>query len=141
MLPATLPESQANRSSLYFSKLFDGTRQDSGDPYEYGSAIIKHYEKFNINPSTKTIVFSDGLNFEKAIDLTRYFNHRIKTSCGIGTNATNDFDFEALQIVIKMVRCNGQPVAKISNSPGKRMCPDKDYEEYVHQTFDRRPKS
>lgn len=122
----------------YFSKLFDGSRQDSGDPYEYGNALIKHYKDMNIDPMIKTIVFSDKLDFEKALDLAGYFCGRIKTSFGIGTFITNDFDFEALQIILKMTGCNGQPVAKVSDSPGKSMCPDRGYEEYIKEAFNKR---
>jgi len=123
---------------MYFSKLFDGTRQDSGDPYEYGDALIKHYENMNIDPKTKTVVFSDGLDFKKAADLARYFNGRIKTSFGIGTNLTNDFGPKALQIVLKMTRCNGQPVAKLSDTPEKGMCTDQGYVGYLKDVFNRR---
>lgn len=123
---------------MYFSKLFDGTRQDSGDPYIYADSLIEHYKSMNIDPMTKTIVFSDGLTFEKALALLEVYKDIIKAAFGIGTFITNDFDFEALQIVLKMTKCNGQPVAKISDSPGKRMCPDQKYEEYVKKAFDRR---
>ena len=123
---------------MFFSKLFDGTRQDSGNPYEYGHALIKHYEGMNIAPMTKTIVFSDGLDIPEALGLAKAFHGKIKTSFGIGTHITNDFDFKALQIVLKMIRCNGQSVAKLSDTPGKRMCPDESYEDYVRQTFNER---
>ena len=123
---------------MYFSKLFDGTRQDSGDPYEYGEAMIDHYKKMNIDPMTKTIVFSDGLNFSKAIEIANRFNGRIKLSFGIGTNFTNDFDFKALQIVLKMITCNGQPVAKLSDTPEKGMCMDESYVDYLKTVFNRR---
>jgi nicotinate phosphoribosyltransferase len=122
----------------YFSKLFDGTRQDSGDPYVYGTAMIKHYENMGIDPKTKTIVFSDGLDFKKAIELAKTFNGAINVSFGIGTHITNDFDFKALQLVLKMTRCNGQAVAKLSDDPGKGMCTDQRYVDYVKMTFDRR---
>jgi nicotinate phosphoribosyltransferase len=104
---------------LYFAKLFDGLRHDSGDPYECGEKVIAHYKKLNIDPKTKRLVFSDGLNLQEALAIYRYFNGRIQTSFGIGTNLTNDTPIPALNIVMKMVRCNGQPVAKISDSPGK----------------------
>jgi len=125
---------------MYFAKLFDGSRQDSGDPCIYADNLIQHYKSMNIDPMTKTIVFSDGLNFEKALMLWQIYKNVIKVSFGIGTHITNDFDFKALQIVLKMTRCNGQPVAKISDSPGKRMCPDQGYEEYVKKVFNRRCK-
>jgi nicotinate phosphoribosyltransferase len=123
---------------LFFSKLFDGTRQDSGDPYLYGSLMIKHYKNMGIDPKTKTIVFSDGLDFFKAIVLARTFNGEIKVSFGIGTHVTNDFNFKALQIVLKMVSCNGNPVAKISDTPTKGMCNDEGYVDYLQRVFDNR---
>jgi nicotinate phosphoribosyltransferase len=123
---------------MYFSKLFDGTRQDSGDPEIYADAMIKHYKSMGIDPKTKTIVFSDGLTIEKAIGLWQRYHEDIKVSFGIGTHITNDFDFKALQIVLKMIRCNGQPVAKLSDSPGKGMCTDEGYVEYVRNTFNQR---
>jgi nicotinate phosphoribosyltransferase len=127
---------------MFFSKLFDGTRQDSGDPFEYGEKMIDHYEKMGIDPKTKTIVFSDGLNVGSAWKLHDKFNKRIKVSFGIGTHITNDFpDFKALQIVLKMTRCNGSPVAKLSDSAGKTMCLDNEYNVYVRTVFDRRIKN
>jgi nicotinate phosphoribosyltransferase len=104
---------------LYFTKLFDGLRHDSGDPYEWGEKVIAHYKKLNIDPRTKRLVFSDSLNLPGALAIYRHFSGRIQTSFGIGTNLTNDTPIPALNIVMKMVRCNGQPVAKISDSPGK----------------------
>jgi len=123
---------------MYFSKLFDGTRQDSGNPYEYGHALVRHYESMGIDPLTKTIVFSDGLNFLTALELWKTFNSKIGTSFGIGTYITNDFDYKALQIVLKMVRCNGRPVAKKSDSPGKGMCTDQLYVDYLMKAFNER---
>ena len=120
---------------LYFSKLYDGVRHDSGDPFIFGEKIIAHYEKMKINPKTKTIVFSDGLDFHKAFELYKRFHERINLSFGIGTNLTNDVGFEPLQIVIKMTRCNGQPVAKISDSSGKGMCTDDEYIKYLKKVF------
>ena len=123
---------------MYFSKLFDGSRQDSGCPYRYADSMIEHYESMNIDPKTKTVVFSDGLTIEEAINLAITFAKKIKTSFGIGTFITNDFDFKALQLVLKMTECNGNPVAKISDSPGKSMCKDNQYVNYLIQSFDRR---
>ncbi len=94
-----------------------------------------------IDPLTKVIVFSDGLTIKEALDIVKYFNKRIKTSCGIGTHITNDFpDFKALQIVLKMLECNGRPVAKLSNNPAKRMCRSKSYMDYLEDTFQKRIK-
>lgn len=122
---------------LMHSKLFDGVRHDSGDPYKYGRMVIDHYRKFSIDAWTKTIVFSDGLDIRKGIDLWRTFTMPkiIKSSYGIGTNITNDLGIPALNIVMKMVECNGQPVAKISDTPGKGMCEDDHYIEYLKVVF------
>jgi len=120
---------------LYFSKLYDGVRQDSGDPIEWGNKLIDHYIKMGLDPMSKVAVFSDGLNFNRALEIAQYFENKIKVVFGIGTNLTNDFGEEALQIVIKMTRCNGQPVAKVSDSPGKSMCEDESYVTYLRQVF------
>lgn len=111
----------------YFAKLFDGVRHASGGPIEMGEKVIAHYEKLKIDPMTKNIVFSDSLTIPRAIEIYKHFKGRIKTSFGIGTNLTNDLVRSPLNIVIKMTHCNGQPVAKISDSNGKGMCEDEDY--------------
>lgn len=115
----------------YFAKLFDGVRHDSGDPFVWGDMMISHYKAFNIEPTTKTLVFSDGLDFDKMFNLALHFNGKIKTSFGIGTNLTNDLGIPALQNVIKQVECNGNPTAKISNNPAKTMCEDEQYLNYL----------
>lgn len=120
---------------LYFAKLFDGARHDSGCPFEWGKQLIQHYRKFQIDPYTKTAVFSDGLNFEKIVALYKKFGSKIKCSFGIGTNLMNDCGIKPLQIVIKMATCDGQPVAKISDSPGKQMCEDPEYLKYLASQF------
>ncbi len=120
---------------LFFCKLFDGVRHDSGDPFEWGEKLIAHYEKMRIDPRTKTMVFSDSLDVPLAIRLFDYFRGRVRTSFGIGTNLTNDLGYEPLQIVIKMTRCNGQPVAKISDEPSKAMDYDPSYVAYLRQVF------
>ena len=121
---------------LYFAKLFDGLRHDSGDPYVWGDKAIAHYQKLKIDPKTKILTFSDGLTLEKAWKLHQYFKDRIKTSFGIGTNLTNDTGLTALNIVLKLVECNGQPVAKISDSPGKTMINNDTYLAYLRQVFE-----
>ncbi|WFF39459.1 nicotinate phosphoribosyltransferase [Moraxella nasibovis] len=120
---------------LYFAKLFDGLRHDSGDPYEWGDKAIRHYQMLKIDPKTKSLTFSDGLTLEKAWDLHQYFKERIKTGFGIGTNLTNDVGLTQLNIVLKLVQCNGQPVAKLSDSPGKTMIDDDTYLAYLRQVF------
>lgn len=118
-----------------FSKAYDGARHDSGDPYEWGEKLIAHYQKLGIDPRTKFAVWSDALDFPKALDLARHFQGRINTSFGVGTNLTNDLGFEPLSIVIKMTRCDGRPVAKLSDSPGKAMSGDAIFLDYLRQTF------
>ena len=120
---------------LYFCKLFDGCRQDSGDPYEWCEKLINHYGFMKINPKTKFAIFSDSLTFEKAIDLAKTFGDRINVSFGIGTSLTNDRGIVPLNMVIKMIECNGKPVAKISDSPGKGMCEDEEYLSYLKKVF------
>jgi nicotinate phosphoribosyltransferase len=120
---------------LFFCKLFDGVRHDSGDPFEWGEKLIAHYQKMRIDPRTKTMVFSDSLNVPLAMRLYAYFKGRTQTSFGIGTNLTNDLGYEPLQIVIKMTRCNGQPVAKISDEPSKSMDYDPSYVAYLREVF------
>ncbi|MDR3164887.1 MAG: nicotinate phosphoribosyltransferase [Synergistaceae bacterium] len=122
---------------LYFAKLFDGLRHDSGDPYEWGEKVIAHYKKLRIDPHTKRLVFSDGLNLPRALAIYRHFKGRIQVSFGIGTNLTNDTPIEALNIVMKMTRCNGQPVAKISDSPGKTTGVDETFMAYLRQVFNK----
>jgi len=124
-----------NDFDLYFCKLFDGCRHDSGDPYIWCDKLINHYEKMGIDPKTKTAVFSDGLDIPKAIKLYSTFKDRINCSFGIGTNLTNDLGLEALNHVIKMVKCNNQDVGKISNSKGKTMCLNKEYITYLKSVF------
>ena len=121
---------------LYFAKLFDGLRHDSGDPYIWGDKAIAHYEKLKIDPKTKILTFSDGLNLEKAWELHQYFKDRIRTSFGIGTNLTNDMGITPINIVLKLVECNGQPVAKLSDSPGKTMINNDTYLAYLRQVFE-----
>lgn len=124
-----------NDFDMYFCKLFDGARHDSGDPFDWAEKIIKHYEKNRCDPKTKTLVFSDGLDIPKVLDLFSRFHQRCKLAFGIGTNLTNDLGCFPLQIVIKMVRCNGQPVAKLPDCPDKNICQDKAYLAYLRQVF------
>ena len=121
---------------LYFAKLFDGLRHDSGDPYIWGDKIHEHYKSLKIDSHTKMLTFSDGLNLETAWDLHEYFKSRFKTSFGIGTNLTNDLGHTTLNIVLKLVECNGQSVAKISDSPGKTMTDNNTFLAYLRQVFE-----
>lgn len=121
---------------MYFCKLFDGTRHDSGDPFAWGERVLAHYRANRVDPRSKVLVFSDGLDVPKVMRLYQHFHGRCQLAFGVGTNLTNDVGPEPLQIVIKMVRCNGQPVAKISDTPGKNMCDDSAYVAYLRQVFE-----
>ena len=121
---------------LYFAKLFDGLRHDSGDPYEWGDKAYAHYKQLKIDSKTKMLTFSDGLNLEKAWKLHQYFKNRFQVSFGIGTNLTNDMGQTPLNIVLKLVECNRQSVAKISDSPGKTMTDNDTFLAYLRQVFD-----
>lgn len=121
---------------LYFAKLFDGLRHDSGDPLQWAEKCIRHYQSLGIDPMSKTLVFSDGLNMPKALALYRALQGRINVSFGIGTNLTCDIEgVEPMNIVIKMTACNGHPVAKISDTPGKTQCLDENFVTYLKHVF------
>lgn len=111
--------------------LFSGVRHDSGDPVEWGEKIITHYKKLGIDPKTKTLLFSDSLNFEKADKLYNYFKDKAKVAFGIGTYIANDTSAPALNIVMKTTKINDYDVAKISDTPGKGMCKNEDYVNYL----------
>jgi nicotinate phosphoribosyltransferase len=121
---------------MYFCKLFDGARHDSGDPFTWGERMIEHYKSNRVDPLTKILIFSDGLTVPRTIELYQRFRGRCQLAFGIGTNLTNDLGYEPLQIVIKMVQCNGQPVAKLSDTPSKNMCEDTNYLAYLRQVFE-----
>jgi nicotinate phosphoribosyltransferase len=116
----------------FFSLLFNGCRQDSGDPILWTEKLIAHYKEMRIDPRTKSAIYSDGLTFESAVDIFARFNDQIQISFGIGTHLTNDCGFVAPQVVIKMVQCNRKPVAKISDSQAKGMCEDPEFLDYLN---------
>lgn len=120
---------------LYFAKLFDGLRHDSGDPIEWGEKALTHYAKLRIDAHTKRLVFSDALTIAKALALYVHFADRIMTGFGIGTHLSNDVGFQPLNIVMKLINCNGQPTAKLSDSPGKTLCSNKEFLAYLRQQF------
>lgn len=120
----------------YFAKLYDGVRHDSGDPFEWGEKILAHYASLRVDARPKQLVFSDGLKIEKSLKLFETFKGRAKTGFGIGTNLTNDLGVTPLEIVFKMIKCNGAPVAKLSDSPGKSMCEDRNYMDYLRTVFE-----
>lgn len=120
-----------------FAEKYQGLRHDSGDPIQWGEKAIAHYLSLGINPMEKTLVFSDSLNMEKAIALYRHFWQRINLVFGIGTRLTCDIPgVTPLNIVIKLVECNGRPVAKLSDSPGKTICHDPAFVSALREAFD-----
>jgi len=122
---------------LYFAKLFDGCRHDSGDPFWWCEKLINHYEQLGLSPTSKTAVFSDSVTFELMFKLIERFRNQIKLSFGIGNHLGFDLGplYVALQMVMKLVEVNGNPVAKISDSKGKGMCEDAEHETHVKKVF------
>ena len=120
--------------SRKYAKLFDGVRQDSGDEYKIGNMVIERYKELGIDPTTKTIVFSNALDFPKYLDIANYFKGRIRVSAGIGTNLTNDVGFKPSNIVMKLSKCRinsnqeWRKCIKISDDLGKHMGIDKEFE-------------
>lgn len=124
---------------MFFCKLFDGARHDSGDPFVWGERMIEHWRENRCDPKTKMLVFSDSLTVPRAIELYRRFHGRVKVAFGIGTNLMNDRGPMPLNVVMKIVKANGQPVAKISDAPEKGMCEDEGYLRYLRQVFGLKP--
>jgi nicotinate phosphoribosyltransferase len=122
---------------LFNAKLWDGLRHDSGDPVVWGEKALAHYAKLRVDAKPKRLTFSDGLTIKDSIELHRHFAKRVKVGFGIGTNLTNDVGPKALNIVMKLVRCNDQPVAKLADSPGKTLCEDQTFLAYLRSVFNR----
>ena len=120
---------------LYFAKLFDGLRQDSGDPFAWGEKALAHYAKLRVDAQTKVLTFSDALDFPRTLELYRAFADRARIAFGIGTHLTNDMGFEHPNIVMKLTECNGFPVTKISDAPGKASSVDPTFLRYLRQVF------
>ena len=124
-LPDTFTTEVFLRSfNKYYAKLFDGVRQDSGDPFDFAERIIFHYKELDIDPREKTIIFSDNLNTEKVLKIEEKFKGRIKTSYGIGTFLTNNIpEIKPLNIVIKLTghleNSGWKPAIKLSDTAGK----------------------
>lgn len=125
---------------LTYATLFSGVRHDSGDPCEWGEKMINQYRKLGIDPKTKTLLFSDSLDFERADALWRHFHNDINVAFGIGTYLSNDTKVSPLNIVMKVTKCNGMDVAKISDTDGKGMCKNPEYVEYLQRCIDWRMK-
>lgn len=120
---------------LTYATLFSGVRHDSADPIEWGEKMIEHYKALDIDPMTKTLLFSDSLNFEKAAAIADHFKGKAKVAFGIGTYIANDTNVPALNIVMKTTFCNGQDVAKLSDVDGKGMCKNPEYVDYLKRSI------
>ena len=123
---------------LFFAKQFDGFRHDSGDPAIWCNKLLARLTELGIDPRTKRAIWSDGLKFEKMLELYRQFHGKIQTSFGIGTNLTNDLGYTPLNIVMKLIELNGRPVAKLSDSVGKTMCENDDYVLWLASCYGRK---
>ncbi|TAG29017.1 MAG: nicotinate phosphoribosyltransferase [Verrucomicrobia bacterium] len=122
---------------LYYAKLFDGVRHDSGDPFTFAEKTIRHFQNLGIDPAAKVAVFSDSLNLRKALLLCEAYEGRLRTSYGIGTALSASIPgYRALNVVMKPIRVNGGPVAKISDAPGKSICEDTRFLDYLRTVFD-----
>ena len=121
---------------LTYATLFSGVRHDSGSPYDWADMMIEHYEELGIDPKTKTLLFSDSLDFERATAINRCYKDKVKTAFGIGTYIANDTKVPALNIVMKTTRCNGCDVAKISDAEGKSMCKSDEYVLYLNRCIE-----
>ena len=119
----------------HYSTVFSGVRHDSGDPYKWGEKMLAHYRKYNIDPMSKTLLFSDSLDFKRATEIYDYFSKYAHIAFGIGTNITNDTGATPLNIVMKLTMVNGQPVAKCSDEPTKGMCKDESYVDYLRRSI------
>jgi nicotinate phosphoribosyltransferase len=121
---------------LYFARLFDGLRHDSGDPIAWAEKAIAAYTQMRIEPATKRLVFSDSLTFPRAVEIYHHLAGRIASGYGIGTHLSHDSEHPALNVVMKLVLCNGQSVAKVPDSAGKTLCKDEEFLGYLKRVFD-----
>jgi nicotinate phosphoribosyltransferase len=136
-LSDTLGQGQFLRDfDLLLALLFTGVRQDSGDPHRWTDRILAHYQSLGIDPYTKTAAYTDSLDIEKAYNLWVAYSDRIRCVFGIGTHFTNDLGPRALNIVMKMTHCNGLPLIKISDAPGKVMCEDPGFAKWAVHLFE-----
>ncbi len=117
---------------------YSGLRHDSGDPFEWGDKILNHYNKLGIDAKTKTLLFSDSLDFDKAEKIYQYFKDRCKVTFGIGTYCSNHTKVKSLNIVIKLQYVNNKPVAKLSDVVGKTMCEDEIYLSHLKESVNYR---
>ena len=127
-------------SELFFAEftpeqaeLWKGVRHDSGDPFEFGEKVIKFYELLGIEPKTKTIIFSDGLDLEMILKIADHFKDRVNVVFGWGTTLMNDMGLKPNNIVMKATRVNGVDTVKLSDSKGKYTGPINQIEKYINE--------
>lgn len=132
-------DSFLNNFSRKQAKLFDGVRCDSGDEYEFIDRLIARYKELGIDPTTKTIIFSNALDFDKALKIFQYCKGKIRCSFGIGTNLTNDTGYQPSNIVMKLSRCKmsvnqeWRECVKLSDDMGKHMGSMTEVEACLHE--------
>lgn len=119
------------------ARKWTGLRHDSGDPIEFGERAIEFYEQHGIDPSTKTIVFSDGLNVDEIIKLYEHFNGRVNVLFGWGTNLMNDLGVPANNFVMKATRVNDTDTVKLSDNEGKHTGPQEQVDKYTNRKNER----
>lgn len=121
------------------AKLFDGVRCDSGNEFEFIDRLIARYKELGIDPTTKTIIFSNALDFEKALHIFEYCQGKIRCSFGIGTNLTNDTGYTPSNIVMKLSRCKmnvnqeWRECVKLSDDMGKHMGSSTEVQACLHE--------
>ncbi|MEY8631686.1 nicotinate phosphoribosyltransferase [Bacteroides nordii] len=109
------------------AKLFDGVRCDSGNELEFIDKLTARYKELGIDSTTKTIVFSNALDFGKALEIQEYCRGKIRCAFGIGTNLTNDTGFKPSNIVMKLTQCKmnvnqeWRECVKLSDDIGKHI--------------------
>ena len=114
-----------------------GIRVDSGDPATAAERAIRWWESRGEDPREKLVIFSDGLDADKIVDLHTKFQSRTRVSFGWGTMLTNDFKgltednrLAPFSLVCKAVSANGKPTVKLSDNPNKAMGPAAEVERY-----------
>jgi nicotinate phosphoribosyltransferase len=107
-----------------------GLRHDSGDPFDFGERVIDFYAQHEIDPTTKTIVFSDGLDIDMIEKLADHFSGRINLMFGWGTSLTNDLGLPSNNIVMKATHVNQTDTVKLSDNIGKHTGPERQVQRY-----------